>query len=162
MSQRPQPADHRRYSITELLSNTTSEDCITIAKVVRERFNHSTSPHTRRTAWKSIVEPNRCVVGNILSYAATSARKKPMNANRHTVLTTIGVVLTAGCGLQLGSVISSDSERFMQMFTQACLAGFAGGILMTAKTFNSPMRQQLDDLKTELKELSNRISGSQS
>ena len=82
-----------------------------------------------------------------------------MNANRHTVLTTIGVLLTAGCGSQLGSVISSDSERFMQMFTQACLAGFAGGILMIAKRFNSPMRQQLDDLKTELKELSNQISG---
>ena len=98
----------------------------------------------------------------ILSYAAASARKKPMNADRHTVLTTIGALLMGGCGSQLGSVISSDSERFMQMFTQACLAGFAGGILMIAKSFNSPLRQQLDDLKTELKELSNRISGSQS
>ena len=108
------------------------------------------------------MEPNRCVVGKILSYAAASARKKPMNADRNTLLTTIGVVLTAGCGSHLGSVISADSDMFMHMFTQTCLAGFAAGILMVAKSFNSPMRQQLDDLKTELKELSNRISGSQS
>ena len=78
-----------------------------------------------------------------------------MNTDRHTVLTTIGVLLMAGCGSHLGRVISSDSERFMQMVTQTCLVGFAVGILLIAKSFNSPMRQQLDDLKTELKEHSN-------